>query len=221
MSLEDELGLPELQALEAAFGARVARKLASAAGGWRDLSRQELNALGLTVRQQQGVLAVQELVETSYPKLPVHELANPPAVGRVYGARLGGLRTEVILAVALDGKNHFLQEIEVARGGCHGAAVTPSDVMRPVIRAGASAFLLVHNHPSGDPTPSAEDVAMTRALSAVSDVTGVPLLDHVVVGGRGGGWASLAELGVLETSTQENDHESDRNRQRAAESPRQ
>ena len=72
------------------------------------------------------------------------------------------------------------------------------DLFRPLIRAGAHGFLLCHNHPSGDPNPSAEDVAMTRAVAEVSDIVGIPLLDHIIVGARGGGWTSLLELGLIQ-----------------------
>jgi len=103
-----------------------------------------------------------------------------------------------VLALALDGRNHLLQELEVARGGIHSAALTPVDVFRPLIRAGARTFVLLHNHPSGDPAPSHEDVVMTRAVAHVGDIVGISLLDHVIVGARGGGWTSLFELGLIE-----------------------
>lgn len=92
----------------------------------------------------------------------------------------------------------MLGEFEVAQGGRHGAAVTAADVLRPVIRAAGSAFILVHNHPSGDPTPSSEDIHMTKALRNAGLVVGVPLLDHIVIGARGGGYVSLSDRGVLE-----------------------
>jgi DNA repair protein RadC len=83
----------------------------------------------------------------------------------------------------------------VAQGGLHGCALTPGDVLRPAVRDGGSAFVLVHNHPSGDPVPSREDVAMTRLVAAAGELLGVPLLDHVIV--ARGGESSLLELGAL------------------------
>jgi DNA repair protein RadC len=154
------------------------------------------------------VLALQELVSRGYPEVPSGELVNAASVARAYGVRLAGLECEVVLGLALDGRNHLLQEIELARGGVHGAALTPVDVFRPLIRIGASAFILVHNHPSGDPTPSAEDVHMTRAVAAVGDVVGIGLLDHIVIGARGGGWTSLFELGVVDPNKEESREQS-------------
>ncbi len=65
--------------------------------------------------------------------------------------------------------------------------MTRADVLRPVLRSGARAFLLVHNHPSDDPLSSLEDLAMTRALARAAKTVGVPLIDDVIVGARGGG----------------------------------
>jgi DNA repair protein RadC len=125
------------------------------------------------------------------------KMADVETVVGVYGPRLAGLEYEVVIAIALDGQNRLLAEFEVARGGKHGAALTPADVLRPVIRAGASALLLLHNHPSGDPTPSREDCQLTRALRSAATVVGIPLLDHIIVAARYGGHVSFLQLGLL------------------------
>ena len=79
----------------------------------------------------------------------------------------------------------------LASGGAHGCALTTRDVFRPLIRVGATGVVIVHNHPSGDPKPSREDIEMTQVILDAGIVLGVPLLDHIIVGARGGGWASL------------------------------
>ena len=175
--------------------AELARTLHHAPGGWRDLSRAEIEEVVPQPGQRQRLLALQTLAHT-YRQLDPRQLATPDAVADVYAERLGGLVTETMIAVALDGRHHVLAEIEVGRGGRHGLALTACDLLRPLIRAGASAFLLIHNHPSGDASPSPEDIEMTMALEAAADIVGVPLLDHVVVAGRGGGWHSMRELGL-------------------------
>lgn len=103
---------------------------------------------------------------------------------------------ERMYVVMLDGRNRCIGLHEVARGGLHGCAVSTRDVLRAAVMAHAAAFVLVHNHPSGDPTPSVEDVAMTRAVAEAAAVVGVPLVDHVIIGS----WerfSSLLDLGVL------------------------
>jgi DNA repair protein RadC len=104
--------------------------------------------------------------------------------------RLAGLEQEVFMMLALDARSVLLADIEVARGSLTGVEVHPREVFRPLIRVGATAAIAVHNHPSGDPTPSREDVVLTERLHAVGTMIGIPIVDHVVVAARG--WASVA-----------------------------
>jgi DNA repair protein RadC len=99
--------------------------------------------------------------------------------------RLGALEHEEVWLLSLDGRYGLKSARRIAQGGLHGCALLTRDVLAPALRDGASAMVLVHNHPSGDPTPSPEDIAMTRAVRAAGELLGVPLLDHVVVARRG------------------------------------
>ncbi len=189
---------PEQQLLRELLGARVARLVISAPGGWRTLHERELLALGLSEASSRALLALQQLTSSAWPSLAIGSLASADKVAAVYTERLGNLRHEVVLAAAVDGRNHFIEEHTLAMGGAHGAALTARDVFRPLIRAGASGVILVHNHPSGDPKPSREDIAMTRVIAEAGSVLGVELLDHIIVGARGGGWASVFEQGLIE-----------------------
>jgi DNA repair protein RadC len=83
----------------------------------------------------------------------------------------------------------------VASGGIHGLHVGARDPLRIAIREAASAFVLVHNHPSGDPTPSSEDVAFTGSLAEAATLVGTPLLDHVIIARRRA--VSMLELGLI------------------------
>lgn len=109
--------------------------------------------------------------------------------------RIGVLDHEEVWLLTLDGQNALKSSRRIAQGGAHGCALTTRDVLSPALRDAASAIVLVHNHPSGDPTPSPEDVQMTRAVAAACEVVGVPLLDHVVV--ARGGASSLFERGAF------------------------
>jgi DNA repair protein RadC len=202
---------PELDELAVVLGDRTtAKRLSVVAGGWRTLSEAELVTLGLSGSRRRRVRALQRLVKHGYPRLALQELATPERVGAVYSERLGDLVTEVMVVVALDGRNRVLAELEVARGGRHGMSLTVCDVLRPLIRIGATAFILVHNHPSGSPEPSTADIEMTYALAAAAEIVGVPLVDHVVVAARGGGFASLGALGLLPTTENEDEQPSTR-----------
>jgi DNA repair protein RadC len=109
--------------------------------------------------------------------------------------RLAGLDHEEVWLLSVDGRNGLKSARRVAQGGLHGCSLTTRDVLGPALRDAASAILLVHNHPSGDPRASSEDVGMTRALAAACKIVGLPLLDHVIV--ARGGASSLFESGAL------------------------
>jgi DNA repair protein RadC len=126
----------------------------------------------------------------AYPKMTDHE-----AVDAWARPRLATLDHEELWVLALDGRHGLRGARRVASGGIHGLHVTARDPLRFVVREAASGFVLVHNHPSGDPTPSDEDLAFTRAVVEGAATIGTPLLDHVIVARRQS--TSMLETGVL------------------------
>ena len=107
-----------------------------------------------------------------------------------------GLDREAFFVVLLDGKNRASGINLVSLGSLTAALVHPREVFKPAIAGSAAALVLLHNHPSGDPSPSAEDIALTRRLSEVAELVGIKVLDHIVIG-EGGSYRSLADDGVL------------------------
>ena len=98
--------------------------------------------------------------------------------------------------LCLNAKNQVLDRILVSLGLVDASLVHPREVFRGAIVAGASALVLVHNHPSGDPTPSAEDVRVTRQLVEAGEILDIKVLDHVIIGqpcAGGQGWCSMRE----------------------------
>jgi DNA repair protein RadC len=91
------------------------------------------------------------------------------------------LAHEELWMLAVDGRGHLRAARCVARGGLHGASTRAVDPVRAALRVDATAFVLVHNHPSGDPTPSGEDIVLTEHVANVAAIAQVPLLDHVIV----------------------------------------
>lgn len=96
--------------------------------------------------------------------------------------RLGSECHEQFYAVLLDNKNRKLKDVRISQGSLTASIVHPREVYLPVIRESAAAVLFVHNHPSGDPTPSREDIELTRRLREVGELVGVRVLDHVIIG---------------------------------------
>jgi DNA repair protein RadC len=112
--------------------------------------------------------------------------------------RIASLDHEELWALVLDGHQGLRAARLVARGGLHGLHVGARDPLRLALRDGGSAFVLVHNHPSGDPAASEEDVRFTEQVARAADVVGLPLLDHVIV--ARGGYASMLDVGLIPTS---------------------
>jgi DNA repair protein RadC len=122
-------------------------------------------------------------------------VGRPEDIYRLAAPRMVGLAQEIFLVVGVDVRNGLLDVIEVARGTVIGVEVHPREVFRPLIRMNAAGGVLVHNHPSGDPTPSPEDISLTRRMREIGHLMGIPIIDHVVVAQHG--YRSIAEyLGV-------------------------
>jgi DNA repair protein RadC len=108
---------------------------------------------------------------------------------------LAGRKREMFLAIALDAKNRVTHEFKIAEGTPTSCSVCPEDVFRPLFRVGASRAIFVHNHPSGDPEPSREDIEITTLLAFSGETLGIRILDHVIIGD----WDhfSFADSGLL------------------------
>ncbi len=122
-------------------------------------------------------------------------IRGPADVFRRLGPRLQDAPQEEFHALMLNTRHRVLREVFVTRGILDASLVHPREVFRVAVGEGAAGVILVHNHPSGDPTPSAEDRTVTRQLAEAGRALGIPVLDHVVVGR--GRYVSLAsELGL-------------------------
>jgi len=120
---------------------------------------------------------------------------SPGQIFDHYHGRLRDHKREMFLVVLLDARHRVLREEAVSEGSLTSSIVHPREVFRAAVRESAGAVVLVHNHPSGDPAPSEEDVAVTRRLVQASELIGIRILDHVIVGD--GSYTSLKEAGLL------------------------
>ena len=111
-------------------------------------------------------------------------ISSPQDVANLLSAEMSLLEQEHLRVVHLDTKNHVTGVSEVYVGNVNSSVVRPAEVFRPSVRDNSVAIIVVHNHPSGDPTPSAEDVAITRQLRESGEMLGIELLDHVVLAGQ-------------------------------------
>lgn len=109
--------------------------------------------------------------------------------------RLRYEKQECFLCVLLDIKNRVVREVKISTGGLNAAMVQPRDILRAALAESASSVILVHNHPSGDPKPSRDDLHVTRRIKEACEVMQIRLLDHIIVGEEG--YVSLADRGEL------------------------
>ena len=107
----------------------------------------------------------------------------------------GSRAVEHFGALLLDTKHRVIRTAVVATGTLNSTIVEPRDVFREAMLGAAAALVVFHNHPSGDPSPSPDDIALTRRLAAVGELIGIPVVDHVVLGDAR--YCSLKELGHL------------------------
>jgi DNA repair protein RadC len=119
----------------------------------------------------------------------------PADVYRYCAPRMADLAAEEFHVLALDSQSGVLRDLLVTRGLLNASLVHPREVFRGAIAEAAAGIIVVHNHPSGDPTPSADDRAATRQLVEAGRVLDLPVYDHVVIGN--GRYVSFAESGLL------------------------
>ena len=170
-----ETGLHEILAMPCAEFARIP-------GIGTAKAATVLAALELGRRAQQTAKSRPRIREAS----DVAELLRP---------RFRAEKREHFLVLPLSAKNEVLMVADVSVGTLTNALVHPREVFEPPIRCGAAHIILAHNHPSGDPAPSAEDHRLTRVLKDAGALLGIPVTDHVIIGGDG--FFSFAEEGVL------------------------
>ncbi len=183
----------------------VAARLLERAGGLHGLLRLGVSELG----EQVGIgpskaCRLRAAVElgarlSSRPLQRQKPITSSRDVDAALRSRLRGELREHFIAVPLDAKNHPLAELEIAIGGLLACCITPSDVFRPVLREAAAAVIFAHNHPSGDLTPSDQDIGITHRLVRCGELLGVTVLDHLIVGENG--YFSFLDAGLLRPDT--------------------
>lgn len=152
------------------------------------LVRENLRLLGELARRYE--------IDHLLPAANGPSVRTPADLAAYLGPELADLPQEQLRVVHLDLRNRVLGSSLVYQGGLNATVIRHADVYREAIRLGAAAIVLVHNHPSGDPTPSPEDVSFTTEAGKVGDLLGIELLDHLVIGRPHN--ASLRALGLYQ-----------------------
>ena len=154
-----------------------------------DALRSNLNLL--------GELAMRYQVETKpeRPEGPSHHHTNPATSTRLLGPEMSALAQEQLRVLLLDIKNNVVGQRVIYQGNVNSAEVRPAEGLRPAVVAAVPNIVVVHNHPSGDPEPSPEDIDATKEIAGAARLLGIELMDHVVIGGNR--FVSLRERGLV------------------------
>jgi len=201
------LGVPELLALLISGGRqemkayRLAEKLLSEAGSLRALSTWSVAELekvdGVSKEVAIRLRAALDLAVfwASEPRPPGTHFSQARDFFKYYRPRLRDQQAEFFIVALLDTKNRLIGEVVTGGGGLSAATVDPKVVLKRAIRDSASRVAFIHNHPSGDPTPSPEDLDITARLVQVAGLAGLKVLDHIVIGGDK--YISMSENGYI------------------------
>jgi len=180
----------------------LARTLLTRFGGLHELARcspaQLCQVDGIGPAKATGVKAALEIarrLDRQPGSARRGAFLRPEAVFQRYRARLGAETRETFVALLLDVKNRLIRDVTVSQGSLTQSIVHPREVFEPAIRDSAASVIFVHNHPSGETTPSREDLDITRRLKQTGEVIGIRVLDHVIVSRSG--FTSLANEGLL------------------------
>ncbi len=188
-------GVPGLTAVD------VAREMLVEYGSLAGLSGRAVGELarikGVGRAKAVRLAAAFELTRRLRARVPTERtiLGSPQQVHAAFGPLMDELRREVFRVALLDAQNGLLRDVVVSEGTLSASLVHPREVFKPAILESAASVILLHNHPSGDPTPSREDVRLTRQLVECAKLLDLRIHDHVIIGR--GRFTSLAEQGVI------------------------
>ncbi|MHC4941487.1 MAG: RadC family protein [Planctomycetota bacterium] len=208
----DSLSDAELIAILIGSGTRalgageLAARLLKDADGLRGLSTRKGNELmdltGMGPARAARLMAVFSLARrlNAMPLWPGFKVRSSRDVFAHYSPLLRDRKKEVFIVLLLDSKNRLLREERISEGSLTASIVHPREVFQAAIRESAAAILALHNHPSGDPSPSREDYDVTRRLKDVGDLVGIGLVDHVILGE--GRFISFREHKLMDWTTE-------------------
>ncbi len=178
----------------------LAQRLLAEFGGLAGLARAPIAELtarkGLGGAKAAQLKAALELGRRLALEAPEErsQIRSPADVAALLGLEMGAFEQEHLRVILLDTRNRVLRVETVAVGSLNSATVRIGEVFKAAVRHNAAAIVVVHNHPSGDPSPSPDDVRLTATLVEAGELLDIAVLDHVIVGRPG--WASLKARGL-------------------------
>ena len=179
------------------LASRILRK----SGGIKGLADMDLKSLqeinGIGPAKSARIFAAMELSKRISKILSKQkfDVNSPSSIANLFMEELRYKKKEVVKVLLLDTKNNIISDLLVSEGSLNASIVHPREVYVEAVKRSANKIIVVHNHPSGDPSPSNEDIKITKRLYDSGEILGIELLDHVIIGD--GNYCSLRELNYI------------------------
>jgi DNA repair protein RadC len=180
----------------------TAQRLLSEFGSLKDIANASIEELstvkGIGTAKAAQIKAAFELgkrIEGYGYDLPKKSITNPEEAVKLVKNRLKDKKKEYFLAILLDSRNQPINIAQVSIGSLNASIVHPREVFKEAISTSAASVILVHNHPSGDVSPSDEDIQITKRLKESGEIVGINLFDHIIIAGNN--FTSLKEQGII------------------------
>ena len=179
----------------------LAREIIETSDGIRNLSNitvEELSKIkGIGLAKACRIISALELGRrvSVASEMQKFKISSPQDIGNVYMEELRYKKKEIFRVVLLNTKNVIIGSKDISEGSLNASIVHPREVFLEAIKKSANKMILMHNHPSGDPTPSSEDINITRRLISAGQIVGIEILDHVIIGD--GSFYSFKENGQI------------------------
>lgn len=143
---------------------------------------KELEGIGKVKAVQLKCIA--ELVKrmANLKKQYGQELSAPDIIASIYMEEMRNLEIEVLKMILLDSKTRLIKDVIISTGTVNSSVASAREIYYSALKNGAVKIILLHNHPSGDPSPSREDIFVTNKIKEAGDIIGIPLLDHIIIG---------------------------------------
>jgi len=192
------IGSGTKEASAIALAGEILAKTGSGLTALKGASPEELLEIkGIGLASASRLIAAAELgsritAETPYGRTRIFEADD---VYRMFAPEFSGEKQEIVVGLLLNAKYELIGREIISKGGIVSAFVEPRDVFRPAVKRGATGIIVVHNHPSGDPTPSKDDLTATEQVEKAGEMIGVKLIDHIIIGS--GRFTSLRDMNVI------------------------
>ena len=179
----------------------LAREIIETSDGIRNLSNitvEELSKIkGIGLAKACRIISALELGRrvSVASEMQKFKISSPQDIGNVYMEELRYKKKEIFRVVLLNTKNVIIGSKDISEGSINASIVHPREVFLEAIKKSANKMILMHNHPSGDPTPSSEDINITKRLISAGQIVGIEILDHVIIGD--GSFYSFKENGQI------------------------